>query len=129
MKMRAVKMISLGLLASALLLGACSSKKRYPDPNPGWHAEDYHEIFGRLQRVPSKDPEGAPLWIIRYGFNNADKYSGKLNLTPGEKMVGYNGGELVHITGALQPNFTNAEFGGSWYQINTIRLWVSTKEQ
>lgn len=117
------------ILALCVLLSACSGKKRYPDPSPGWHAADYHVLFGRLQRVPAKNPDAPPTWIIRYGFNDADKYAGKFNITPPERLAGFSGGEQVQLTGAIHPEMTQPDVGGTWYQVETIRLWSSTKPQ
>ncbi|MEI8196043.1 MAG: hypothetical protein WCI73_09055, partial [Phycisphaerae bacterium] len=112
-----------------ILLPACSAKKRYPDPAPGSHTADYRVLFGRLQRVPPKNPDAAPNWVIRYGFNDADKYAGKFNLTPPERLIGFSGGEQVQITGSIRPEMTNPDIGGTWYQVDTIRLWSSTKPE
>ena len=122
-------MTVLGVLAMALVFSGCSAKKAYPDLTPGWHSADYGTIFGRLQRVPSKNPDNPPLWIIRYAYTDTDKYSGKLNLTPPVKLTGFSGGELVQMTGVVHPEFTHPEFGGTWYEIQSIRLWDSRGKQ
>lgn len=120
-----MRMIAVVLVA--LMIAGCTAKKRYPDSAPGWHTADYRIVFGRLQRVPAKDPDAPPSWILRYGYANSDKYAGKVNLTPGSKLVGYNGGELVEVHGALKPEMTNTELGGMWYQVDGIRLWTNAR--
>lgn len=113
------------MLAAMVLLSAsgCSGKHRYPDPYPGWHSADYSVIFGRLQRIPGKEPQDQPFWVIVYGFIKTDGYEGKLNLAPPEKMVGYRGGELVEIRGHLNTSYQHPDIGGSWYDVNSIRVW------
>lgn len=112
------------LATSALLaLSACQAKKVYPDPHPGWHAEDYRTIFGRLQRIAAKNPADPPVWVIRYGYSDSDKYGGRFNLTPPQQLIGFSNGDLIRITGTIRPEYIHPEFAGSWYQIESIRLW------
>jgi hypothetical protein len=111
-----------------LLLAACHARTRYPDPTAGRHNADYSLIFGRIQRVPAADPAQPPLWMIRYGSTGSDKYGGKLNLTPPAKLTGFSGGELVEITGGIHPEYSHPDFPGTWYQINSIRLWPAYHE-
>jgi len=42
---------------------------------------------------------------------------------------GFSGGEQVQLTGAIRPEMTQPGIGGTWYQVDTIRLWSSTKPQ
>lgn len=116
---------SLMLLALTFLLAltACQAKQTFPDPFPGWHSADYGIVFGRLQRVAAKKPEDPPVWVIRYGYTDSDKYSGKFNLTPPTKLVGFNNGDLIRVTGTIRPEYVHPEFAGTWYQIESIRLW------
>lgn len=113
------------LLAAAALLAAsgCGGKHRYPDPYPGWHSADYSTIFGRLQRIPGKEAGDPPFWVIMYGFIKSDGYEGKLNLAPPEKMAGYSGGELVEIRGRINTSYQHPDIGGTWYDVQSIRLW------
>ena len=113
----------IALLALAALSPACSKRKTYPDPEPGRHSPDYHPLFGRLQRIPLKDPDAAPVWIIRYGYNDSDNYGGHLNLAPPDKLTGYRGGELVQLTGTIHPELSNPNAPGTWFVIDSIRLW------
>ncbi len=112
------------LAAFALLFSAgCGGKHRYPDPYPGWHAADYSVVFGRLQRIPGKSAEDPPFWVILYGFPKTDNYTGKLNLMPPEKLIGYRGGELVELRGQLNTGYQHPDIGGTWYNVQAIRLW------
>ena len=113
------------LVAAALLgtLAGCGARKHYPDPLPGRHSADYSMIFGRLLRTPAAQPGGPPLWVIMYGTADSDKYGGRLDLTPPEKMTGYSGGELVEVTGSIRPELTHPEFAGTWYEVKSIRMW------
>lgn len=122
----AAKLAALCTLLLAVLLlstSGCGGKKRYPDPTPGWHSADYGIIFGRLQRIPGKEPNDPPFWVVVYGFIKSDGYTGKLNLTPPEKMVGYRGGELVEIRGHINTSYQHPDLSGTWYDVNAIRLW------
>lgn len=120
-----VALVLLVGLASLLVLPSCQGKARkmYPDPSPGRASAGYTQIFGRLQRVPSKNPENPPVWVIRYGFSDSDAYGGRLNLAPPEKLIGYSGGELVQINGRVVPEWTHPEFAGAWYDVQSIRAW------
>ncbi len=123
LRFRPLHVLLAAALAFAALAPACTARKTYPDPAPGWHSAGYHTVFGRLQRIPAKDPDGPPLWIIRYGFRDADKYGGRFNLTPASQLTGYAGDELVQITGAIHPEMSNPNAPGTWYVIDSIRLW------
>jgi hypothetical protein len=113
------------ILAGALLLmgaGGCMKKKIYPDPLPGWHAEDYSVIFGRLARVVAKNPDDPPVWVVRFGLSTA-RYGGELALTPPGKLLGYSGGEQVEIHGQPRPELGYPNYGGTWYEVRSIRMW------
>jgi hypothetical protein len=117
--------LTLALVASALL--ACTARKRYPDPAPGWHSPDYSVVFGRLMRVPLPAPDPAspappPAWVIRFG-DSTEQYGGEFALTPPERMVGYAGGEPVEIRGHLMEGATNDPYSGRWYVVDAIRMW------
>ncbi|HUO10037.1 MAG TPA: hypothetical protein VM008_17155 [Phycisphaerae bacterium] len=105
-----------------LVLAACHSKKRYPEPLPGWHNDDYSVIFGRLQRVVSKNPDEQPVWVIRFGLAT-EKYGGELALTPPQRLVGYTGGEDVELHGAVRTDLAYPSYPGNWYEIHSIRMW------
>lgn len=122
-----------GLLAivGLLLLVSCGKgTKTYPDVLPGWHSPGFDVVFGRLARVPSKDPAEPPTWVIRYGLTNtSDPYRGELALMPADKMLGYAGGELVEIRGNVDPAFKSPTYAGTWYVVSAIRIWNGyTKE-
>jgi hypothetical protein len=112
------------LVASLLLLtlAACGSKKRYPEPLPGWHNDDFSTIFGRLQRVLAKNPEDPPVWVIRFGLLQ-DRFGGELALTPPQRLTGYSGGELVEIHGTPRQDLGYPNYAGTWYEIRSIRMW------
>ena len=123
--MRPMKRIALSLLLlTVTALAGCKAKKTYPDPDPGWHSPDYGIIFGRLQRIAAKDPDSAPIWLVRYDFNQ-DRYRGELALTPAEKLVGYSGGEMVEIHGAVKTAAALGSYPGTWYEVHSIQLWAS----
>lgn len=113
------------LLSLAALLPACGkNRKIYPDVMPGWHSGSYDIIFGRLQRIPAKDPVDAPMWAIRYGLSNStDPYRGELALVPPEKLVGYSGGELVEIRGNIDPSLKSPNYIGTFYNVQAVRIW------
>jgi hypothetical protein len=113
------------ILAASLLLTAasgCMKKKIYPDPLPGWHSEDYSVIFGRLARVVAKNPDDAPVWVVRFGLST-ERYGGELALTPPEKLLGYTGGEQVEIHGTVRPELGYPNYPGTWYEVRSIRMW------
>lgn len=122
-----------GTLAGVLMMAAagagCSAKKVYPDLTPGRHSADYHTVFGRIQRVAQKDPLAPPVWIIRYGYSDSDSYGGKLNLTPPEKLTGYSGGEMVMITGSVRREMMLPGVTGTWYYVDSIRMWQGLDNQ
>ncbi len=113
-------------LAASLLLvtaSSCMKKKVYPDPLPGWHSEDYSTIFGRLQRVLAKNPDDAPVWVVRFGLSQS-RFGGELALTPPEKLFGYSGGEQVEIHGSPRLDLGYPNYSGTWYEVRSIRLWA-----
>src|ERR1035437_6286475 len=103
-KMRHMKPTALTLsliILSITALSGCKAKNLYPDADPGGHSPSSGVVFGRPQRKPAKDPDEPPLWLIRYDLGK-DRYRGEFALTPTEKLVGYSGGELVEIRGAIK---------------------------
>ena len=123
MPLKAIAILT--LLSLAAFLPACGkTRKIYPDVLPGWHSGSYDVVFGRLQRVPAKDPTEAPTWVVRYGLSNtSDPYRGELGLVPPEKMVGYSGGELVELRGNLDPSLKSPNYTGTFYVVQAIRIW------
>jgi hypothetical protein len=110
------------LLALPLVLAACSAKKVYPDPEIGWHNPGYSILFGRLERIPSRNPENPPVWAVRFAGAGA-QYGGEFALTPPERLTGYAGGETVEIRGAPRPDLAHPDYAGTWYEVRGIRLW------
>jgi hypothetical protein len=110
------------LLALPLALAACSAKKVYPDPEIGWHNPGYSILFGRLERIPSRNPENPPVWAVRFAGAGAP-YGGEFALTPPERLTGYAGGETVEIRGAPRPDLAHPDYAGTWYEVRGIRLW------
>ena len=105
-----------------LAIAGCKATKVYPDPYPGWHTGDYSTVLGRLQRVPAKNPDDHPVWVIRFGLDT-DPYHGELALTPPERLDAYSGGELVEVRGAIHPELKYPDYPGTWYVIHSIRMW------
>jgi hypothetical protein len=116
------------IVLAMALLPACKAKKSYPDPNIGWHSADFSVVLGRLQRIPAKNPDDPPIWVIRFGLNR-DPYQGQLALMPAEKLTGYNGGELIRIRGAVDSSFQHPQFAGTWYEVTSIRIWDGYRGQ
>jgi hypothetical protein len=118
-------MIKRPLVAASLLLltlAACNTKKRFPEPNPGWHNDNYSVIFGRLQRVLAKNPDDPPVWVIRFGFAQ-ERFGGEFALTPPQRLTGYSGGELVEIHGTMRTDLGFPDYSGTWYEVHSIRMW------
>jgi hypothetical protein len=113
-------------ILAALVVGAgvsgCMKRKIYPDPLPGWHADDYSTVFGRLQRVVARNADDPPVWVIRFGLAT-DRYGGELALTPPGKLLGYTGGEQVEIHGTVRPELGYPNYPGTWYEVRSIRMW------
>jgi hypothetical protein len=105
-----------------LVLAGCGKKKRYPEPLPGWHNDDYSVIFGRLQRVVAKNPDDPPVWVIRFGIGT-EKYGGELALTPPQRLIGYSGGEQVELHGTVRMDLAYPNYPGNWFEIHSIRMW------
>ena len=116
--------LTLVLLSAAALSGCGKARKAFPDADPGWHSRDYSIVFGRLQRIAARNPDEPPVWLIRYDLAK-DRYRGEFALSPPEKLVGYSGGEMVEIRGAIKSDSTPGTYPGSWYEIHAIRLWTS----
>jgi hypothetical protein len=123
--MTTARFLASTLLASCfLLLASCKAAKSYPDPLPGWHNANYSTVFGRLQRMPAAKAEDPPVWIIRFGAA-ADPYRGEFAVTPPDRLIGYNGGEQVEIKGRLRPDLSYPDYTGTWYEIQSIRMWAN----
>ena len=129
MKTTLTSVLLLLALVVMVAAGGCKSTRAFPDPYPGWHSADYSTVFGRLQRVPSKNPNNPPVWIIRFGLGSAP-HGGEFALTPPEKFVGYSGGEQVQITGAIReehPLDAIPDYPGTWYDVQSVKLWSNHK--
>ncbi|MCL2647405.1 MAG: hypothetical protein FWD61_10445 [Phycisphaerales bacterium] len=113
------------LLFALLTMVGCKATRAFPDPYPGWHNSDYTSVFGRLQRIPSMNPNNPPVWIIRFGLGS-DPHGGEFALMPAEKLVGYSGGEQVQITGAIHEEHF-PDYPGTWYDLQSIKMWSNYK--
>jgi hypothetical protein len=109
-----------GLLVFAL--AGCKATKHYPDPLPGWHNADFSVVYGRLLRIPARSPDRPPVWIVRFGLGT-ERYGGELALTPPERLIGYAGGENVEIKGSVRSDLAHADYPGTWYSVQSIKLW------
>lgn len=117
-------------LVLASLSAACKQRQSLPDVLPGWHSPGYDVVMGRLQRVPPRDPTEAPVWVLRYGLSNADDlHSGEVALMPPEALVGYSGGELVEVRGAVDAGFKSPDYPGTWYRVQEIRIWNGSENR
>ena len=116
-------------LAALTLDSGCKARKDYPEPNLGSHSPSYNVVFGRLVRVPGRDPDAPPTWLIRFGFPH-DAYQGELALTsPSPNFIlGYTGGEPVELHGHVLPQTTTDAYNGRWYQVDSIQLWSGYKQ-
>ena len=121
--MKRIVLTIMVLAFAATLCAGCKTRKRFPDPDPGWHSADYTVLFGRLQRVPSRVADNAPVWVLRFGMGR-DAYHGEVALTPAERMAGYNGGELVEVRGSLKADFNSPDYSGTGFDVQSIRIWA-----
>jgi hypothetical protein len=123
--MKSLRLAALALLLSLVAASSgCKATQSYPDPLPGWHNGDYSTIFGRLQRIPAANAESPPVWVIRFGAA-ANEYRGEFAVMPPERLIGYNGGELVEIKGHIRSDLTHPDYTGTWYEIQSIRMWLN----
>ena len=117
------------LLATLLTASSCGkARKSYPEPNPGWHSVNFSVVFGRLQRVPMKNPDDPQLWVVRYNLAS-DGYHGELALIPVPDLEHYSGGELVEVHGAVATTAPKSDYPGTWYEVQSIKLWSPYKGQ
>lgn len=118
-------------LAILALIPGCKARKDFPEPNIGSHTPNFDVIFGRLVRVPARDPDGEPTWLLRFGYPH-DPYQGEMALTdlkkPSTFALGYSGGEPVEIHGHLLNQSTADSFNGRWYVVDSIQLWSGYRE-
>ena len=114
------------VLAAVVLfsVAGCRATTTYPDPLPGWHNGNYSSIFGRLQRIAAAKEGVPPVWVIRFGLTS-DPYQGELAITPPEKLIGFSGGEQVEVRGAVRPDLKYPGYPGTWYEVQSIRMWRS----
>lgn len=113
----------LGILATTLplLVGCGVILHHYPEPNVGWHSNDYSIIFGVLSRHDTNPVS----WTIRYSsVYTPDPYGGKFALTPTSRLVGYAPGNTVEIYGYPEPKVVNKVGTGTLYHVQSIRLWL-----
>ena len=106
---------------TAFALAACTARREFPEPAVGWHSPGFTTVYGRLQQLPGTG-DNPPVWTIRFG-GAGDPYSGQLALTPGDRMVGYTGGETVQIKGHILDQTTTDAFNGRWYVVDSIQMW------
>jgi hypothetical protein len=105
------------------LAGCGKATKAYPEALPGWHNADYSTVYGRLLRIPAQKADDPPVWVVRYGLA-ADQYRGELAITPPEVLIGYKGGEMVEIRGAVHPELAPApDHPATWIEVQSMRLW------
>jgi len=115
--------LAIVLLAMVLAPAGCGKpKKFYPDLAPGWANPGYTHVFGRLQRLPAREIDGQPVWLVRFDLANTP-HKGEFALGPAEKLTGYSGGELVEIRGQINSEFASPDYAGTWYNVQSIRMW------
>ena len=105
----------------AMLSGCGVILHHYPQPNVGWHNQNYSIVFGVL----SQHNTHGTSWTIRYSSVYAgDPYGGKFALTPNSELVGYLPGNTVEIYGHPEPKVPNKAGTGTLYKVTSIRLWL-----
>jgi hypothetical protein len=105
-------------VASALVLGACTTLRSYPQQLPGWHSPHYHILFGRLSLSHHRRS-----WVLEYDVpTSTDPYGGRVALTPATALRGYTVGQLVQVNGRIlhRPNKLGT---GTLYGVTKVRLW------
>ncbi len=113
-----------GVITLAFALVACAARKRYPDPDVGWHSADYSVLFGRISAnhpaAPPTTPSHGPSALATPAAKPPANSSRSI---PPNGMVGYTGGERVEIHGRRRTEPTNDNYNGRWYIVDAIRMW------
>lgn len=124
-----MKLVGLMLLLGLAAGGCNQPRQALPDVLPGRVSPGYEMIFGRLQRIPARDPQEKPTWVIRYGLTSSDAYNGELALMPPEALAGYSGGEPVQVRGQIDPTFKSPNYAGTFYHVREIYIWNGSENR